>query len=62
MNKTTHHENTHSNHKPEQAPPLQRLADEELEQARHDEWGREKWPLPAPMSARCQRHRRHRRA
>lgn len=42
MNKTTHHENAHSNHKPEQAPPLQRLADEELEQARYDEWVREK--------------------
>jgi hypothetical protein len=53
---TTHYENAHflrelaerlpsislQQHKPEQVQLLQRLADEELEQARYDEWVREK--------------------
>lgn len=56
MNATTHYENanflrelaeilpsiTPQKHTPEQVQLLQRLADEELEQARYDEWVREK--------------------
>ncbi|WP_238990264.1 plasmid stabilization protein [Lautropia dentalis] len=56
MNTSTHYENAHflrelaellpsislQKYKPEQVQLLQRLADEELERARHDEWVREK--------------------
>lgn len=56
MNASTHYENANflrelaeilpsispRKHKPEQVQLLQRLADEELEQARYDEWVREK--------------------